>query len=101
MIIFSFGFWGLTLRFLYIQHIYLIIRRGTTQVKKFRIHLIMGVTKRQISAGNGTKPKVGDTVVAHYTGTLQNGNVFDSSHKRGRPFRFKVGMGQGKIIVLN
>jgi len=54
----------------------------------------MGVTKRQISAGNGTKPKVGDTVVAHYTGTLANGNVFDSSHKRGRPFRFTVGMGQ-------
>ena len=59
----------------------------------------MGVTKRQISAGNGTKPKVGDTVVAHYTGTLANGNVFDSSHKRGRPFRFKVGMGQGKLSL--
>ncbi len=28
------------------------------------------------------------------SGTLMNGSVFDSSHKRGRPFTFQVGIGQ-------
>ena len=30
------------------------------------------------------------------SGTLQDGSVFDSSHKRGRPFRFQIGI--GKVI---
>lgn len=38
-----------------------------------------------------TFPKQGQTAVVHYTGTLQNGNVFDSSRTRGKPFKFVVG----------
>jgi FKBP-type peptidyl-prolyl cis-trans isomerase len=30
----------------------------------------------------------------HESGTLTNGSVFDSSHKRGRPFTFTIGVGQ-------
>lgn len=30
----------------------------------------------------------------HYTGTLQDGTVFDSSIRKGRPFRFRIGIGQ-------
>jgi FKBP-type peptidyl-prolyl cis-trans isomerase len=31
----------------------------------------------------------------HYTGSLvSDGTVFDSSHKRGRPFQFSIGKGQ-------
>lgn len=36
-------------------------------------------------------PKKGNTVIVHYTGTLQNGTEFDSSRKRGDKFSFKIG----------
>jgi len=54
----------------------------------------MGVTRDILIEGNGTKPQVGDTVQVTYTGTLTNGEVFDSSFKRNRPFKFTVGIGQ-------
>jgi FKBP-type peptidyl-prolyl cis-trans isomerase len=33
-------------------------------------------------------------VLAHYTGKLENGKVFDSSVERGEPLQFRVGQGQ-------
>mmetsp|Transcript_2379 Transcript_2379/g.15969 ORF Transcript_2379/g.15969 Transcript_2379/m.15969 type:complete len:109 (+) Transcript_2379:2351-2677(+) len=55
----------------------------------------MGVTREVIRAGDGTtKPKVGQTVTVHYTGTLANGQKFDSSRDRGEKFRFRIGVGQ-------
>jgi len=44
--------------------------------------------------GSGESPKTGQTVVVHYTGTLENGTKFDSSVDRGQPYTFPIGMGR-------
>jgi peptidylprolyl isomerase len=36
----------------------------------------------------------GDYVVMHYKGTLLDGTEFDSSYKRGKPFKTRIGVGQ-------
>ncbi len=47
-----------------------------------------------IKYGTGEEVKEGDTVAVHYIGTLQSGQEFDNSHKRGEPLQFTVGAGQ-------
>ena len=46
--------------------------------------------------GNGDKPTTGQTLTVHYTGFLENGSKFDSSHDRNQPFKFPLG--QGRVI---
>ena len=47
-----------------------------------------------LQQGTGQEAKNGDTVVVHYTGTLEDGTKFDSSLDRGTPFSFVLGTGQ-------
>ncbi len=53
-----------------------------------------GLKVEILKQGNGPKPKTGQTVSVHYTGTLSDGKKFDSSRDRGKPINFKLGMGQ-------
>ncbi len=55
-----------------------------------------GLQYTEIVAGTGASPQPGDIVSVHYTGTLTNGVVFDSSYKRGQPIQFPLG--QGRVI---
>ncbi|MGB7443933.1 MAG: FKBP-type peptidyl-prolyl cis-trans isomerase [Coleofasciculaceae cyanobacterium] len=53
-----------------------------------------GLKYIDIAEGDGAMPQKGQTVVVHYTGTLEDGSKFDSSRDRNRPFSFKIGVGQ-------
>ena len=53
-----------------------------------------GLKYQDLKVGEGKSPIPGQTVVVHYTGTLQDGTKFDSSLDRGEPFSFPLGQGQ-------
>jgi peptidylprolyl isomerase len=51
-----------------------------------------GLLKKILVEGSGESfPQTGDEVIAHYTGTLDDGTVFDSSRTRGKEFKFTIG----------
>lgn len=49
-----------------------------------------GLQYEILKEGNGKKPSLTDRVQCHYEGSLVNGQVFDSSIKRGEPAVFGV-----------
>jgi FKBP-type peptidyl-prolyl cis-trans isomerase len=49
-----------------------------------------GLQYKVIKSGKGESPKKTDTVRAHYQGSFLNGQVFDSSYRRGQPASFPV-----------
>ena len=54
------------------------------------ITLKSGLQYKIMATGNGPVPKAKDTVKCHYEGRLINGEVFDSSYRRGEPAEFPV-----------
>jgi peptidylprolyl isomerase len=47
-----------------------------------------------MTPGKGKKIKEGSHVSLHYTGSLLDGTIFDSSYPREKPFELEVGKGQ-------
>jgi FKBP-type peptidyl-prolyl cis-trans isomerase FkpA len=50
-----------------------------------------GLVYEDLNVGSGATAKTGSTVQVHYTGWLTNGDKFDSSKDRRRPFSFPLG----------
>jgi len=49
-----------------------------------------GLQYQVLQEGTGPHPTASDTVTVHYTGTLLDGTVFDSSVERGQPISFPL-----------
>lgn len=64
------------------------------ETEKKMITTPSGLQYVDVQEGTGATPQRGQTVVVHYTGTLEDGTKFDSSRDRGQPFQFKIGVGQ-------
>ncbi len=47
-----------------------------------------------IRTGDGKAVVKGALITTHYTGKLEDGTVFDSSHERGKPFQCVIGTGR-------
>jgi FKBP-type peptidyl-prolyl cis-trans isomerase len=54
----------------------------------------MPIQIEEVRPGTGAEARAGMNVSVHYVGTLTNGQKFDSSRDRGKPFGFKLGAGQ-------
>ena len=53
--------------------------------------MIAGQVQQEVPSKNAEN---GDMLLVHYEGKLQDGTIFDSSYKRGTPFRFQLGSGE-------
>jgi FKBP-type peptidyl-prolyl cis-trans isomerase len=49
-----------------------------------------GLAYRELTRGQGRQPSEHDMVTVHYEGSLIDGEVVDSSRKRGKPTQFRV-----------
>jgi peptidylprolyl isomerase len=56
------------------------------------VTLASGLRYTESDGGSGDPPNPGDALTMHYTGSLEDGTVFDSS-QGGDPFRFVLGRG--------
>lgn len=65
------------------------------------VTLPSGLQYEVLVDGQGSLPKASDNVTVHYTGTLLDGTVFDSSVQRGEPATFPVtGVIKGWVEAL-
>ncbi len=52
-----------------------------------------GLRYKIIQKGDGKKAEAGKTVSVHYSGSLENGKIFDNSYSRKKPIEFPLGRG--------
>lgn len=67
---------------------------GEQQSQMQQQAIAKGLKMEDVKVGTGAEAVAGKEVVVHYTGTLTNGEKFDSSKDRGTPFTFNLGAGQ-------
>lgn len=53
-----------------------------------------GLEIQDLKIGSGPEAKMGDTISVNYSGSLDNGTVFDASSNHGGPATFQIGVGQ-------
>ena len=53
-----------------------------------------GLYIRDLQEGEGEPTVAGDVMVVHYSGWLNDGTLFDSSHSRNTPFAVRTGAGE-------
>ncbi len=58
------------------------------------VELKKGVKIKDIVVGDGDEVRRGKNVSVHYTGWLEDGTKFESTHDRGATFAFKLGDGR-------
>lgn len=84
---------------LFFMALFPILLYGQNQTKPVKVEKTKMITTQSglgietLVEGTGATPKKGDTILAHYTGWLKDGTKFDSSHDRGQPLKFRVGVG--------
>ena len=54
---------------------------------------IEGFDYEALRSGAGPEPRIGDTVVTHYVGMLEDGTVIDSTYDWNSPFSYTFGSG--------
>ena len=62
-----------------------------------------GLQYKILTKGEGDKPSINDRVSVHYTGSLLDGTIFDSSIERGEPISIGVGQvieGWTEVLLL-
>ena len=69
---------------------YVLTRRGTPAAGS-EVTTASGLKYVDLVVGDGPSPQIGQTLSVHYTGTLLNGQKFDSSLDRGTPMEFQFG----------
>jgi peptidylprolyl isomerase len=69
------------------------IPRPFEKKEKQKTRTATGLEYYIIQQGEGEKAENGKTVEVQYTGFLENGDVFDSSIIRNKPFSFRLGSG--------
>jgi FKBP-type peptidyl-prolyl cis-trans isomerase len=53
-----------------------------------------GLKYIDLKVGSGATPQKGQIAIVHYAGWLDDGTKIDASRDHGKPFGFRVGMGQ-------
>jgi FKBP-type peptidyl-prolyl cis-trans isomerase 2 len=71
-----------------------IYRKGLIWVQLMAVFFVGFLGVSEALAAGDTPVKKGDVVRLHYTGTLEDGSVFDTSKTRNEPLKFTAGSGQ-------